>query len=110
MRDPYRKLRTRVFSILRKKQGSVTYGTDRANEVNFKKLLSTYEPKPELKVASEDQIIEALLSLDNRKIGYDAIKVLELVRNVKIVYFDAESMKFINVLLESAKQKAILNS
>ena len=41
---PYRKLRTRVFSILmaqarsaraiRKKQGSVTYGTDRANEVN----------------------------------------------------------------------------
>ena len=44
VQGPYRKLRTRVFSILmaqarsaqamRKKQGSVTYGTDRANEVN----------------------------------------------------------------------------
>ena len=62
------------------------------------------------KVASEDQIIEALLTLDNMKIVCDAIKVLELVRNVKIIYFDTESMNFINVLLESAKQKAILNS
>ena len=44
------------------------------------------------------------------KIAYDAIKVLELVRNVKIVYFDTESINFINVLLESAKQKVILNS
>ena len=76
----------------------------------FKKLLSTYERKPDLKVASEDQIIEALLSLANMKIAYDAIKVLELMKNVKIVYFDTESMNFINVLLESAKQKAILNS
>ena len=76
----------------------------------FKKLLSTHEPKPDLKVASEDQIIEALLSLDNMKIAYDAIKVLELVRNVNIVYFDTESMNFMNVLLESAKEKAILNS
>ena len=75
----------------------------------FKKLLSTNEPKPDLKVAAEDKIIEALFSLDNMKITYDAIKVLELVRNVKIVYFDTESMNSINVLLESAKQKAILN-
>ena len=74
----------------------------------FKKLLSTYESKSDFKVASEDQIIEALLSLVN--IAYDAINVLELVRNVEIVYFDTESMNFINVLLESAKQKAILNS
>ena len=44
------------------------------------------------------------------KIAYDSIKVLELVRNVKIVYFDTESMSFINVLLESVKQKSILNS
>ena len=73
-------------------------------------FLSTYQPKPDLKVASEDQIIEALLSLDNMKIAYDVIKVLELVRNVKIVYFDTESMNFINVLLESAKEKAVLNS
>ena len=65
---------------------------------------------PDLKLASEDQIIEALLSLDNMKIAYDSIKVLELVRNVKIVYFDTESMSFINVLLESVKQKSILNS
>ena len=43
------------------------------------------------------------------KIAYDAIKVHELVRNVKIVYFDLESMDFINVLLEYAKQKAVLN-
>ena len=76
----------------------------------FKKLLSTYEPKPDHKVASKDQIIEALLSHGNMKISYDAIKVLELMRNVKIVYFDTESFNFINVLLESAKQKAILNS
>ena len=76
----------------------------------YKKLLSTYEPKSDLKVASEDQIIETLFSPDNTKIAYDAIKVLELVINVKIVYFDTESMNFINVLLESAKQKAILNS
>ena len=77
----------------------------------FKKLkLSIYEPKPELKVASDDQIIKPLLSLDNMKIAYDAIKVLELMRNVKIVYYDTESLNFINVLLESAKQKAILNS
>ena len=44
MRGPYRKLRTRVFSILmaqarsalamKKNQGSVTYNADRANEVN----------------------------------------------------------------------------
>ena len=43
VRGPYRKLRTEYFSILlaqapnaramRKKQGPVTYGTDRANEV-----------------------------------------------------------------------------
>ena len=71
----------------------------------FKKLLSTYESKSDFKVASEDQIVEALLSLVN--IAYDAINVLELVRNV---YFDTESMNFINVLLESAKQKAIFNS
>ena len=71
----------------------------------FKKLLSTYESKSDFKVASEDQIVEALLSLVN--IAYDAIHVLELVRNV---YFDTESMNFINVLLESAKQKAIFNS
>ena len=42
VRGPYRKLRTRFFSILmaqarsaramRKKRGSVTYGTDRAND------------------------------------------------------------------------------
>ena len=52
----------------------------------FKKLkLSIYEPKPELKVEYDDQIIEPLLSLDNVKIAYDAIKVLELMRNVKIV-------------------------
>ena len=67
--------------------------------------MSTYEPKPDLKVASEDQIIEALLSPDNMKRIYDAIKVLQLVRNVKIVYFDTENMNFINVLLESAKQR-----
>ena len=67
--------------------------------------MSTYEPKPDLKVASEDQIIEALLSPDNMKRVYDAIKVLQLVRNVKIVYFDTENMNFINVLLESAKQR-----
>ena len=38
----------------------------------FKKILSTYEPKPDLKVASdhEDQIVEALLSIDNMKITY----------------------------------------
>ena len=77
----------------------------------FKKLkLSIYEPKPEFKVVPDDQIIEPLLSLDNMKIAYDAINVLELMRNVKIVYYDTESMNFINVLLESAKQKAILNS
>ena len=52
----------------------------------FEKLLSTCEPRPDLKVASEDQIIEALFSHDNMKIANDAIKVLELVRNVKIVY------------------------
>ena len=65
----------------------------------FKKLLSTYEPKPDLKVASEDQIIEALLSLDNMKIAYD--KVLELVRNVKIVYLTLKawisSMSYLNL-------------
>ena len=72
--------------------------------------MSIYEPKPELKVVSDDQIIEPLLSHDNMKIAYDAINVLELMRNVKIVYYDTESMNFINVLLESAKQKAILNS
>ena len=67
----------------------------------FKKLLSTYEPKPDLKVASEDQIIEAVLSLDNIKIVYDAIKVLELVRNVKIVYLTLKawisSMSYLNL-------------
>ena len=41
------------------------------------------------------------------KKAYDAIKVLELVRNVKIIYFDTESMSFIDVLPESAKQKAV---
>ena len=44
------------------------------------------------------------------RIAYDAIKVLEFVINVKIVYFDTETMNFINVLLESTKQIAILNS
>ena len=50
----------------------------------FKKLLSTYEPKPDLKVASQDQIIESLLSLDNMKIAYDAIKLLELVNKLTL--------------------------
>ena len=40
------------------------------------------------------------------------IKLLELVKNMKIllVYYDTESMNSINVLLGSAKHKAILNS
>ena len=50
----------------------------------FKKLLSTYEPKPDVKVASQDQIIESLLSLDNMKIAYDAIKLLELVNKLTL--------------------------
>ena len=82
---------------------------DDARSIDTSCMLTQYYSTKN-KVASEDQIIEALLSLDNMKIAYDAIKVLELVRNVKIVYFDTESMNFINVLLKSTKQKSILNS
>ena len=43
------------------------------NQVFKKFKLSLCEPKPELKVASDDRIIEPLLSLDNMKTAYDAI-------------------------------------
>ena len=71
MRGPYRKLRTRVFSILRaqarsaramrKKQGSVTYGTDRANEINKMFIIWLFETRAKILLFWSETDFELLL-------------------------------------------------